>query len=431
MNPVEIICRKRDGAELSDEEIEYMVSGMQGGYPTDYQLTAWAMAVFFQGMSFRETVALTRSMRDSGKVLQWDLPGPCVDKHSTGGIGDKISIPLAPALAACGAFVPMISGRGLGPTGGTLDKLESIRQLKTNLSTREFSDGVQQVGCIIAAATEDIAPADKAFYALRDVSGTVPSIPLITASILSKKLAEGVQTLVLDVKCGAGAFMKSVESATQLASSLVRVAAALGTQATAVITRMNEPLGQMIGNSVEIEEALDILRGLGPADVRELTCHLGGVCLAESKICQSIAAGKKRIANVLDSGSALEHFEQMIRFQGGDLNSIVPREKTRTVPSMHTGFVRSIDSEQLGFGLVELGGGRKTKTDQLNHGVGIHMRVRPGDHVQNDQPLLELYSNRQPPAGLIDKLRQAIEIGESPQPSSPLILKTLSVSDLD
>jgi pyrimidine-nucleoside phosphorylase len=280
MNVVHLISKKRDGGELADYEIGAIIDGYVRGDVHDYQMSAWAMAVFLRGMTVAETAALTEAMLQSGVTFQWPAgEAPKVDKHSTGGIGDKVSLPLAPLLACCGVHVPMISGRGLGATGGTLDKLEAIPGFRTNLSTEEMQAVCRRVGCVISGATADLVPADRKLYALRDVTGTVPSIPLITASIMSKKLAEGLDALVLDVKHGSGAFMKTLDQARELARSMVNTGHRMGVPTTALVTDMNQPLGRMAGNAVEVIESIDVLRGTGPADLVEVTLELGAELL--------------------------------------------------------------------------------------------------------------------------------------------------------
>lgn len=305
MNTALLIAKKRDGEELSAAEISALVEGYVSGAVADYQMAAWAMAVFLRGMTTAETAALTESMLASGDRFQWAAGGPLNgDKHSSGGIGDKVSIPLAPALACCGLRVPMISGRGLGATGGTLDKLESISGLKIDYDLKEAQRLATDVGCIICSASPRLVPADRKLYSLRDVTATVPSIPLITASIMSKKLAEGLDALVLDVKCGSGAFMKTPEQANALARALVDTGKRMGVATTALVTDMNQPLGRLAGNGVEIDESVACLEGGGPDDLRELTIQLGGELLRSAGLATSAAEGETKLAATLDDGSA-------------------------------------------------------------------------------------------------------------------------------
>ncbi len=349
MNVPEILERKRDGLECTSEEISALVRGLLDGSVPEYQIAAWLMAVLFRGMTSRETADLTSTMLHSGDVLSWDdLSGATVDKHSTGGVGDKISIPLAPAVAACGAWIPMISGRGLGHTGGTLDKLESIPGLRTNLEVAELRRIVRDHGFAIAGASARLAPADAKLYALRDVTGTVPSIPLITASILSKKLAAGISGLVLDVKTGSGAFLRTESESRALAASLVGVARALGRNAVAFLTRMDEPLGHAVGNALEIRESIDVLEGKGPADVVELVVVLGGAMLEESGVETQADAARERVRRALESGAARERFAAWVQAQGGDARALEERGRglpgapvVRPVKAMRRGRDRS------------------------------------------------------------------------------------------
>ncbi len=393
MNPIELITAKRDGNTLSQSQIDSLIQQYANGRVPDYQMAAFAMAVFFQGMTSDETTSLTHSMLNSGVTMEWSDNGrPKVDKHSTGGVGDKISIPLAPVLACAGLDVPMISGRGLGATGGTLDKLESIPNFRTDLSIRETQSIVEEVGCVITGASHEIAPADRKFYALRDVTGTIPSIPLITASILSKKLAEGLTSLVLDVKCGSGAFMKSLDTAKLLAESLVRVANQAGVKASALITNMNQPLGRMIGNSIEIDESLAILRDEGPGDVRELVLELATELLVLSN-GEDRCTAHNRIESIIASGAAMERFEKMVALQGGRLSELVQREKPRQLVSSQDGFVTGFNSEKIGLAIIELGGGRKQIGDSIKHSIGVEVLIRHADKVEKGQPLYNVFSD--------------------------------------
>ena len=431
MNIPYLISQKRDGRELTRPAIEYLIEGFTEGSVPDYQMAAFAMAVYFQGLSFDETVDLTRAMRDSGRVMNWPPKGrPKVDKHSTGGIGDKISIPLAPALAACGLDVPMVSGRGLGPTGGTLDKLESIAGFRCDLSTEEFQSVVENVGCVISGASEQIAPADKKLYALRDVTATVPAIGLITASILSKKLSEGLDALVLDVKWGSGAFMKSYEQATELAETLVKVANELGTKTTAIMTDMNRPLGRMIGNSVEIDESLQTLQGSGPADVRELTVVLGGQLLADAQLVNSPDEGNQKIAQSLDNGSALKVFEKMVDAQNGNLDKLTQRANSHPFVTGQAGYLKTIDCENLGLAVIELGGGRKQLGDQLDFSTGIEMLKSIGDYVEADEPVANIFVDEQPSIPVTELLRDAICLDQHPVEAPPLVNRTITLETI-
>jgi pyrimidine-nucleoside phosphorylase len=388
MNPVDIIALKRDGAELTEADLRELIDGFVSGSVPDYQMSAFAMAVFFQGMSDHETVTLTRLMLESGVSLNWNDGPDVVDKHSTGGVGDKVSLVLAPVLAALGFRVPMISGRGLGPTGGTLDKLESIPGFRTDLSISEMQNVVNDVGCVITGATKELVPADRKLYALRDVTATVPSIPLITASILSKKLAESLDALVLDVKVGSGAFMKSRAQAEALAQTLVRVGNQFGVSTVAFITDMDQPLGQMCGNAVEVAEVIECLKGGGPADLRELT-----LTLAQSLLEQTNRSNDaQQVEQAIDSGAAFEKFSDMVRAQGGDIDASVSiADNIHMVESDASGFVSAIDTELIGKYVIELGGGRQRLSDEIDHSVGIEVLAKLGDRVEGGQPLARVF----------------------------------------
>lgn len=370
---------KREGQEHSAAEIRRFIGGVVDGSITRAQAAAWLAFVNCKGMSDRETTALTQAMTESGRVLSWPgLPGPFVDKHSTGGVGDKISLILAPVWAAMGMRVPMISGRGLGITGGTLDKLESIPGFRTNLQPEELRLVLAEAGCFISGQTDDLAPADRILYALRDETATVPSIALITASILSKKLAEGLDRLVLDVKCGSGAFMKTRTSARKLADSLVRVGQAAGLQVESVISDMSQPLGVAVGNAVEVQESIECLQGGGPKAVRDLVEKLSG----DPEACRL----------VLRSGAAYEHFERMVRAQGGDLSKplLGGEVQSEIVACGRGGKVERCDALGVGRAASVLGAGRARATDAVHPGVGVLVHVSKGDVVEPGQKLATL-----------------------------------------
>jgi pyrimidine-nucleoside phosphorylase len=393
MNIAQIIADKRDGQELTEDAIRLLIDGYSRDQVPDYQMAAFAMAVFFSGMTDAETETLTRCMIESGERLVWSGK-PVVDKHSTGGIGDKVSIPLAPLLACCDVQVPMISGRGLGATGGTLDKLESIAGYRCELSIEEFRSIVNWNGCSIAGASARIAPADKKLYALRDVTGTIPSIPLITASILSKKVAGGIAGLVLDVKAGSGAFMKTLDQAQALARSLVRVGNRLGVKTEALITDMSQPLGRMVGNALEIHESLQILDGQGPSDLLELILELGSRLLLLAGLASDPAEARIRLQQKIDSGAARERFEQMVHSHGGDLNKIVPLSEKQTLLAPQAGYLNRMNAERIGLAVIEMGGGRKLMGDPLDHSTGLEFLVRLGDKLEQGQPIAHLYAPR-------------------------------------
>jgi pyrimidine-nucleoside phosphorylase len=427
MNTVQLISKKRDGGELSAEEIGSLINGyVRGGVP-DYQMAAWAMAVYVRGMSVAETAALTEHMLHSGITFEWpEGESPKVDKHSTGGIGDKVSLPLAPLLACCDLQVPMISGRGLGATGGTLDKLEAIPGFRADLSTAEFQKVCREVGCVIGGATGDLVPADRKLYALRDVTGTVPSIPLITASIMSKKLAEGLDALVLDVKHGSGAFMKTVDEARRLAKSMVDTGKRMGVPTTALVTDMNQPLGRMAGNAVEVNESVDMLRGEGPADLREVTLELGAELLVLTRREAKPAAARKRLEKAVTSGAGMEKFREMVAAQGGDLDAPRSVAPAHELISPWEGHVTAIDTERLGYAIIHLGGGRKQLGDRLDFSVGLEMLVRIGDSVKAGQPLVRVFAEADAVPHVQRDLIAAITVGDNPIEAPPLIVERIS-----
>jgi pyrimidine-nucleoside phosphorylase len=398
INPVHLIAKKRDGGELAGAEIRALVEGFTRGDVADYQMSAWLMAALLRGMSDDETAALLDAMIASGKTLA--LPSvrrPKVDKHSTGGVGDKISLCLAPAAAAAGLAVPMISGRGLGHTGGTLDKLESIPGFRTRLGAREFERIVAKVGVCMIGQTAELAPADGRMYALRDVTGTVESIPLIVASILSKKIAEGIDALVLDVKAGSGAFMKDVASAKKLARALVRVGTRAGKRVSALVTDMSVPTGTMIGNALEVREAIDVLRGGGPADTAALTVELGAEMLRAGKMETDAKAARACIRRVLEDGTALAVFRRMVEAQGGDPRAIddpsrLPVAPLKVpVPSDQSGYVTAIDALAVGRLTVALGGGRTRVDQRIDPAVGVELVAHVGERVERRAPLAFLH----------------------------------------
>jgi len=427
MLPQWIIEKKRDGAELDTQEIREFIAGYTQGDIPDYQMSALAMAIYFNGMSPRETADLTLAMMNSGKVIEPDnIPGTKVDKHSTGGIGDKISIPLAPLVAACGATVPMISGRGLGITGGTLDKLESIPGYRVGLSEPEFFHTLETCGCSMIGQTAEIAPADKKLYALRDVTATVPSIPLIVSSIMSKKMAEGIDALVLDVKCGSGAFMKGIEDARLLAQGLVDTGKAMGKKVTALITDMNQPLGRNVGNALEIQESLDILNGKGPADSQGLTLSLAEEMLRVAEV-HDLGGGVMDPALHLNDGSAFEKFEQMVKCHSGDLSAGLPKAGNLIeFPAPKSGFISKCDAEQIGRASLLLGAGRAKTTDSIDHAVGISNLRKIGEPIEKGQPLCVIHSNgHEHKQHLFQTLETAFRISPDPVETTPLILEVM------
>ncbi|WP_292898374.1 thymidine phosphorylase [Nitratireductor sp.] len=402
MLPQEIIRRKRDGKALTGEEICAFTAGLADGSWSEGQIAALAMAVLLNGMDAAEGAALTLAMRDSGSVLDWsNLPGPVTDKHSTGGVGDNVSLMLAPIVAACGAFVPMISGRGLGHTGGTLDKMDSIPGYTSQPDQKRFAETVRKVGCAIIGQTGDLAPADKRFYAVRDVTGTVESIPLITASILSKKLAAGLSSLVLDVKSGNGAFMGDARAARKLAENLVRVAGEAGLSASALITDMNQPLASAAGNAVEVVNAVDFLTGeKRDRRLEDVTLALASEMLLASGIATTTREAYDRAHEALESGRAAERFGQMVSALGGpgdfveNPDKYLPRASvTLPVPAANDGFVSAIDARAVGIGVIGLGGGRRTPQDTIDHSVGFTDLLPLGAETKHGEPLCMVHAS--------------------------------------
>ncbi len=399
--PQEVIRRKRDGAELTPAEIGQMIAGLTDGRVTEGQAAAFAMAVFFRDMTTSERVALTEAMRDSGTVLDWsDLPGPALDKHSTGGVGDTVSLMLGPAVAACGGFVPMISGRGLGHTGGTLDKLDSVPGYVTQPDNALFRKVVRETGCAIIGQTADLAPADKRLYGIRDVTATVESVPLITASILSKKLSAGLHGLAMDVKTGSGAFMPTLERSRELARALVSVANGAGLATTALITDMDAPLADAAGNGLEVRYAIDYLTGTRrEARMHEVTLALGAEMLVLGNLATSLHDGRSRMERAIASGAAAEVFQRMVSALGGpsDLMSR-PDTHLRAAPLVQAawapqpGFVTAIDTRAVGIAVVELGGGRTRSQDPVNHAVGLTALAGLGDEVGPNRPLALIHA---------------------------------------
>ena len=432
-SPTELIVKKRGGGTLTASEIDALVTGYVRGTVADYQMSAFAMAVFFQGMTPDEITALTLAMRDSGKVVDLSsVRGRKVDKHSTGGVGDKVSICLAPMVAAAGVAVPMVSGRGLGHSGGTLDKLEAIPGFRVDLTTEAFVKQVRSLGCSLIGQTKDIAPADKKLYALRDVTGTVESIPLITASILSKKLAEGIDALVLDVKVGRGAFMKTLPDARALAASLVRVGKLAGKQVTAILTRMDEPSGFTIGNALETREALEVLHGEGPEDLTELTYVLGAEMLRLAKVAKSEKEARKKLEATVRSGTALKKMEAIVRAQKGD--SRVVRDPSRLPRAPHVvqifakqaGYVETIDSLELGLAAVSIGAGRQRTGDRIDPAVGAVLHTKVGDPVRAGDPLLEVHLADLAHLDRVhDRMRGAFRIGKRAPKPQPIVIETV------
>jgi len=400
MRAVDLIRKKRDSGELSREEIAFLISGYTRGEIPDYQMAAWLMAVWIRGMNRSELAALTEVMLHSGEVLTHpEIPGKKVDKHSTGGVGDKTSLILAPIVAAGGLTVPMISGRGLGHTGGTLDKLEAIPGFKVNLSLAEFRHVLRECGMGLIGQTAEIAPADKKIYALRDVTSTVENVGLICASIMSKKLAEGIDALVLDVKTGSGAFMKKEEDAVRLAEVMVETGKRMGKKVVALITDMDQPLGRLAGHAHEVWESVEVLKGRGPADLRELSLELSAWMFFLGEKTKSVEEGRRLAETMVATGQALEKARQGIRLQGGDERVVdepqrLPQARFHAeVVSSAAGYISATNCEQLGTALAMLGGGREKKEDKIDHAVGLEFHKRIGDRVEKNEKLVTIHYN--------------------------------------
>jgi len=430
-----ILAKVRDQVPLQKEEIIEFTKGLADESVSDAQAAAFAMAVCLHGLSEQERVDLTLAMRDTGNVRTWDLPGPVIDKHSTGGIGDNVSLVLAPMLAACGAYVPMVSGRGLGHTGGTLDKLESIPGYRTQVSGEEFERVVSDVGCAIVGAGEGIAPADKRLYAIRDLTGTVESVDLITSSILSKKLAAGLEALVLDVKVGSGAFMKDIAGARELARSLVSVANGAGCRTSALLTDMNQSLASSAGNSLEVKSALTIFKNEpGEERLLEVTLALGANLLVNAGTFSDEGTARESLEESLNSGKAAEIFGRMIAALGGPVDFInksyeyLPiAENILDFPSPSSGYLKSVNGRILGQTVIELGGGRKQADDKLDLSVGLDQFIRIGNNVEQGDPLLRIHSSNDLDMDRAKNLlSEAFQFSENPVESNPLILESIT-----
>ncbi len=430
MRAVDILMKKRAGETLTEAEIRFIIDGYVKGEIPDYQISALLMAIFFRGMTAKETAILTETMLDSGDRMDLSgIPGPFVDKHSTGGVGDKISLPLAPMVAACGVKVPMMSGRALGHTGGTLDKLESIPGYRTSLELSEFRKGLIEDGFAMTGQTARVVPADKKLYALRDVTATVESIPLITASILSKKVAEGADGIVFDVKCGSGAFMKTYNDARALASSLVATGTAMGKRVVAVLTDMSQPLGYKVGNFLEIEETLDCLEGKGPQDVMELTFRLGAWMLVLGGAAETIEEGRARCEEAISSGAALERFYRNVVRQGGNVGQMLERRGSwrsdfaRELKAENDGYIESIDALDIGLAGVYLGVGRNRTEDNVSPTAGFIFEKKRGDLIKKGDRIAIAYGKDEASLDPAMALaRKAVSISkEAPQPLSLVI----------
>lgn len=434
MTPYELIKKKRDGGTLEPAEIASFMRGYTLGEVPDYQMSALCMAIFFRGMTHGELAAWTESMLRSGEVLDLsDTPGIKVDKHSTGGVGDKVSLPLAPLAAACGVPVPMISGRGLGHTGGTLDKLESIPGFRVDLDVATYRRLVREVGACLIGQTSTLAPADKKLYALRDVTATVDCLPLIASSIMSKKLAEGIDALVLDVKTGSGAFMKKLEDSRALAQTMVGIGKGMGKRITAVITDMDQPLGRAVGNALEVEESIALLHGDAPDDLMTVTVELTAEMLLLAKVAPDLDAARERVRKAIADGSGLKKLEEIVAAQGGNPQairdpSLLPRAKqTSEVRADRAGVVQFIQCEQVGLAGVELGAGRLKTDDKLDYGVGFTLLKKVGDKVSKGEALVRVHHDGQKTLPSVEKrLASAYRIGDDAPAPRPLIVERIA-----
>jgi pyrimidine-nucleoside phosphorylase len=430
MRAVDLIVKKRDGGALDRDQIRFFVAGVTDGTWPEYQASALLMAILLRGMSADETAWLTDAMVHSGvRVDLSDVAGLKVDKHSTGGVGDKTSLVVAPVVAACGLTVPMMSGRGLGHTGGTLDKLQSIPGFRTALSLDDMRAALGRVGCAMIGQTAEIAPADKKLYALRDVSGTVESIALISSSIMSKKIASGIDALVLDVKTGSGALMKTQDDSRRLAESLVSIGKAEGVTTEAIITEMGTPLGRAVGNALEVKECLDVLKGGGPADLVELSVELASRMLVVGRVARDRGEAAERVRDVIASGAGLDRFRQIIESQGGDPRVVDDYGRLPTAPARHVvvsprgGYLTRLDAEFVGRASVVLGAGRDRVEDQIDPSVGVVVLAKPGDAVSSGDAVMELhYRDNTRLAAALPLAMQSLGVGDGPPAARPLIV---------
>lgn len=430
MRAYDIIKRKRDGYSLNREELEFLLKGYLNGKIPDYQLSAFLMSVFFRGMDEEETKNLTEIMLHSGRILDLsDIKGKKIDKHSTGGVGDKVSIILTPLMASAGLIVPMMTGRGLGHTGGTMDKLESIPGFRTTMDEDEIKEGIRKVGCVMVGFSHEIAPLDRMLYTLRDVTATVDSIPLITASIMSKKLAEGIEGLVLDVKVGSGAFMKRLDDAKRLARLMVDIGNSLGVKTIAVITDMNEPLGMTVGNALEINECIDLLEGKEIRDLLDITLYLGAIMLKVAGMEDDIDESIQKLKGLIKDGSALKKFKEMVDFQGGN-PAIVERRTllphsclSLEITSEKDGYINSIDAEAVGIASMMLGAGRERIDSEIDHSAGIVFEKKVGDFIRKGEVICTFCTSYE--EAIIKAKRlviDAINIKDSPPEKRDLII---------
>ncbi len=427
-----LLTKKRDGGELSDSEIRFLIDGFCAGNVADYQMSALAMAIYFRGMTLAEVTSLTKTMWQSGQSAVRHSSVPRVDKHSTGGLGDKVSLILAPLLASCGVHVPMISGRGLGLTGGTLDKLEAIPGFRTSYELHDAESLLDAAGAYIISAGPKIAPADRRLYALRDVTGTVESIPLITASILSKKLSASLDALVMDVKVGSAAFMKTQQDAVSLADSLIRVGTAAGLPTVALLSDMDQPLGCAMGNAIEINETLDLLEQASAAisskaqSVVELTVELASDALVMVGVSATLEDARQILARKLSDGAALEAFHRLVRTQGGKLAERLPLAHEHVITARQAGYLASVDCVTLGHAIVSLGGGRRQIGDAIDPSVGLRIEVAVGDRVEPGDPVLRFYAPPRQASEYLVKLEESLRWSPAPVAANPLIIKRIN-----
>ena len=414
MNAIDIIIKKRDGKSLSKEEIEFFVKNFYKREIADYQMSAWLMASFIRGLSKEETVNLISAILSTGKILDWEFP--VIDKHSTGGVGDKLSLIVVPLLASLGYKVAKLSGRGLGHTGGTIDKLESIPNFRTSLTLDEFKSLVEKIGCSIISQTEELVPVEKEIYSLRDVTGTVESIPLITSSILSKKIAGGAKTIIFDVKVGSGAFMKDIKTAEELALWLKDIGETFGKSINVVVSDMNQPLGNAVGNLLEVLEAIDTLKGNGPEDLTELAIETAGTI-----------ASKELLKNSLSNGMAFNKFLDMVRAQGGDISNLSPSAKRYDFIALDSGYIGRLDAYLIGEAVRTLGAGRYRKEDRIDPNVGIILKKKIGDYIEKGEVLLEIYYNSEEKlASSLRFIERAISINKDAVERYPLVYSIYS-----
>lgn len=439
MQAYEVIVKKRDGLELTTEEINYFIRGLSTGEIPDYQVSAMTMAIYFRGMTSRELSDWTMAMVNSGATMDLsEISGIKADKHSSGGVGDKTTILLAPWIAACGVPIAKMSGRGLGHTGGTIDKLEAIPGFQTSLSKEQFIKNVNEIGVAVAGQTGNLVPADKKLYAIRDVTGTVDSIPLIASSIMSKKIAAGADAIVLDVKVGSGAFMKSVEDAKALAKAMVSIGTSLNRNTVAIISNMNQPLGNAVGNAIEVVEAIEALKGNGPEDLMELMYALGSQMLIVSGKIKTLEEGTVLMQEILKSGAALEKLKEMIRAQGGDANvvedyTLLPQAGyTMEIPAPETGYISDIMAQEIGLAVKIIGAGREKMDDVLDLSSGVYLKKKVGDHAEKGEPIAILYGNnteKMQEASL--RIQKAYGYSTEKLPVLPMIHAVITKEDME